>query len=306
MSEFNLNIKNRIDFVLLFDVSEGNPNGDPASKNTPRQDPYDGHGLVTDVCIKRKIRDYCADHGHRLFITREPVSLNSLLTEVAKAVDPPDTTSKKDGGKKGKQGIELAIPRAAELCKRFIDVRLFGAMAETGPHPAGRIRGPVQLCMGRSIHPARISKHQITRISVTTDEDLSKPNTMSDGNGRQIVGYAMYKMVGTFSPRAATKTGASEVDLLLMFEAMLRCWARDRASARGIMGCRGIFIAQHETEDGRCHASDVHDAVRVSMSADAMKWDNVGVNLTQGQRGVTWHEYGWDGLRAIANDARST
>ena len=281
----------RMDFVIILDVCEGSPNGDPARDNTPRTDPYDGHGLITDVCVKRKIRDYLTDEGAEMLITREPVAINDLLAQVAKTVDPTGAAAKK-----GKLGLDQQAPRAAAVCKRFMDVRLFGAMAETGDYKAGRIRGPIQLAMGRSLHPVRVSRHQVTRIAVTTPEDLIKNNTMSDGNGRQIIRYAAYRMMGTYSPRMGAKTGISADDLEKFFTALQRCWARDRASARGIMGCRGIWIAIHETEDGLCHASDTHNAVRVTMPATATSWDEATVKLEKGQRGVTWHYFGWNGL----------
>ena len=281
----------RMDFVLVVDVTEGNPNGDPMRNNTPRTDPYDGHGLITDVCVKRKIRDYLTDEGAEMLITREPVAINDLLAQVAKTVDPTGAAAKK-----GKLGLDQQAPRAAAVCKRFMDVRLFGAMAETGDYKAGRIRGPIQLAMGRSLHPVRISKHQVTRVAVTDDKELEKPGTMSDEHGRQIIRYAAYRMVGTYSPRMGAKTSVSADDLNLFFTALQRCWARDRASARGVMGCRGIWIAIHETEDGLCHASDTHNAVRVTMPATATSWDEASVTLTKGQRGVTWHYFGWDGL----------
>jgi len=283
-----------MDFVIILDVCEGSPNGDPARDNTPRTDPYDGHGLITDVCVKRKVRDYLTDEGAEMLITREPVAINDLLAQTAKTVDPP--TAAGAAAKKGKLELDLQGPRAAAVCKRFMDVRLFGAMAETGDYKAGRIRGPLQLSMGRSLHPVRISRHQVTRIAVTKPEDLVKNNTMSDGNGRQIIRYAAYRMLGTYSPRMGAKTGVSADDLNAFFTALQRCWARDRASARGIMGCRGIWIAIHETEDGMCHASDTHNAVRVTMPATATSWDEATMTVTKGQPGVTWHFFGWDGL----------
>ena len=290
----------RMDFVIVIDVSEGNPNGDPMRSNTPRTDPYDGHGLITDVCVKRKVRDYLTDEGAEVLITREPVSINDLLCQVAKTCDPPETKGKKDGGKKGKLGQAQGEVRAAAVCKRFIDARLFGAMAETGDCPAGRIRGPIQLSMGRSLHPVRISKHQVTRIAVTDDKELEKPGTMSDEHGRQIIRYAAYRMLGTYSPRMGAKTGVSADDLNAFFTALQRCWARDRASARGIMGCRGIWIAIHETEDGMCHASDTHNAVRVTMPATATSWEEATMTVTKGQPGVTWCHFGWNGLEVAS------
>jgi CRISPR-associated protein Cas7/Csd2 subtype I-C len=194
-----------MDFVIILDVCEGSPNGDPARDNTPRTDPYDGHGLITDVCVKRKIRDYLTDEGAEMLITREPVAINDLLAQTAKTVDPPSSAGA--AAKKGKLELDLQGPRAAAVCKRFMDVRLFGAMVETGDYKAGRIRGPLQLSMGRSLHPVRISRHQVTRIAVTKPEDLIKNNTMSDGNGRQIIRYAAYRMLGTYSPRMGAKTG---------------------------------------------------------------------------------------------------
>lgn len=284
-------VDRRIDFVILFDVNEGNPNGDPARNNTPRTDPYDGRGLVTDVAIKRRVRDYLTDQcGHEMFITRKAISLNTLLKEVSDTIDPAKKT-----GKKGKAATEERAARAEALCRRFIDVRLFGAMAETGDTPAGRVRGPVQLTMARSLHPINISKHQITRIALTKDGDMEKGSTMSDENGRQIIKYACYRMIGTFTPSQAQKTGLSPKDLGQFFDALVRFWAHDRASARGVMGCRGIFLAIHDTQDGRCHAQDLVNAVQVEGGQDA--WGTATV--TKGQPGVSWWSYGFDGLQAL-------
>ena len=317
----------RIDFVFLFDVAEGNPNGDPRRDNHPRVDLHDGHGLVTDVAVKRKVRDYLNEvHGLPLFITRDPVSLNSLLDQVAEATgtkgakskgeepeseepeseepeseepESEEPKGKKPKGKKpkgkkpkdekltGKNANDAKVLRSAELCRQFADVRLFGAMAETGDNPAGRIRGPLQLSFARSLHPINVTSHQLTRIAVTKEEDLSKGSTMT-GDGRHVIRYGLYRMTGTFTPSLARRTGCSSADLRLFFEALLRCWARDRASARGVMGCRGLYLAIHDTEDGRCHASDVLDAVRISCPRSPISWADIKIDLTQGQRGVTW------------------
>ena len=277
-----LDVTNRIDFSIIFDVSNGNPNGDPQRDNMPRMDPNDGHGLVTDVCIKRKVRDYLHDvHGMPLFITRDPVSLNSLLDTVARETDTEGS------GKKGKNDTEARAKRSRRLCEKFIDVRLFGAMAETGLNPAGRVRGPLQLSMARSLHPVSASKHQLTRISVTKDEDLNKPNTMTDGNGRQILKYAAYRMDGSFTPSQARRTGASATDLLLFFEAILRCWARDRASARGLMGVRAIFLFQHDTEDGRNHVGDVLNSVTIECPRNPQSWADLAITINRPKSGWT-------------------
>ena len=269
-----INVANRIDFSIIFDVSNGNPNGDPQRDNAPRVDPNDGFGLVTDVCVKRKVRDYLHDvHGMPLFITRDPVSLNSLLDAVARETDTAGS------GKKGKQDTEARVKRSRRLCEKFVDVRLFGAMAETGDNPAGRVRGPLQLSMARSLHPVSASKHQLTRIALTKDEDMGKPNTMTDGNGRQILKYAAYRMDGSFTPSQARRTGATANDLMLFFEAILRCWPRDRASARGLMGVRALYVFQHDTEDGRHHVGDVLDSVTVVCPRNPSSWSDLTVSI---------------------------
>lgn len=303
--------KQRIELSLFFDVQEGNPNGDPRADNKPRMDPHDGHGLVTDVCIKRKVRDYLSDvFGCELFINREAKSLNQLLEEVAIATgttegkkakkkkttekapetDEESAELKKTSAKSALDELTGRKIRAAELCKRFVDVRLFGAMAETGDYPAGRVRGPLQFCFARSLSVVVPTKHQIARVAITKTEELEKNSTFGE---RWLVPYAAYRMDGTCTPSMARNTGMSTEDFMRVLEALLRVWARDRASARGIMGCRALILAVHETEDGRAHAGQVLSAIRTTRNHPAPRswadFGDVAISGTPLPQGVTYY-----------------
>lgn len=287
--------KHRIDFVLLFDVEGGNPNGDPMDGNKPRTDPFDGHGLVTDACVKRKVRDYLSEvHGLPIFVNRDGIALNTLIEACAE----PERYGKKPGkGMSYEQFLHVKSARGKRVAEKYVDVRLFGGMLETSDQPAGRVRGPVQVSFARSTHPIRVSKHQIARVSITKEGEEDKASTFGD---KWYVDYALYKMAGSYTPHLGSHTGVTQQDLERLFEAMVQCWPRDRSAARGTMGCRGLYLAVHdrtgEHGDARCHASDLHAAVRVESASPPRSWSDVSVTLATGQPGITWLTYGASGL----------
>ncbi len=237
----------RIDIVYWITATEGNPNGDPMRHNRPRIDPHTGEGLISDVCIKRVIRDYAERRGQKLFIARDGVPLSEKI-KMARA---------EAGVVKGKDRKD--VDKAANvLAKMFWDVRVFGAVASTGKGDdaggAGSIRGPVQMTFARSLHPVHFSSHQLTRIASTTERD---EGTMTTGEGKHIVRFAVYRGVITYTPSAAAKTGMSEADLDLLLEGLRQGWHHVRSASRGLIEVPLIRVAQHATEDGQVPLSKV-------------------------------------------------
>ncbi|MGP1366453.1 MAG: type I-C CRISPR-associated protein Cas7/Csd2 [Schwartzia sp. (in: firmicutes)] len=279
-------IKNRYDFVVLFDVENGNPNGDPDAGNMPRVDQETGHGLVTDVCLKRKIRNYVEAvkegvSGYRIYI-KDNVPLVQSDQEACDYLGIKDIEAVKKS-KKGKKGDEQPKEDAAQLeeavkldkqirnfmCGNFFDIRTFGAVMTTfvkGALNCGQVRGPVQLGFARSIDPILPQEITITRTAITTVADAQKKNTEM---GRKfIVPYALYKVEGYVSANLARKTtGFSEEDLALLWEAILRMFELDRSAARGNMATRELIVFRHESELGNAPAYQLFDRVRVQKKA---------------------------------------
>ncbi len=280
--ENSMTIQKRCDFVLLFDVQDGNPNGDPDAGNLPRVDPETGHGLVTDVCLKRKVRNYVltaknAAEGHDIFIKEKSV-LNQAIDEEYRAIginlqDPPK--NEKDGKKrkeKGEaQGSEVDAGRVA-MCKRYYDVRTFGAVMSTGAN-AGQVRGPAQLTFARSIDPILSLEHSITRMAVATDEEAEKQGGDNRTMGRKAtVPYGLYRAHGFISPALAERaegrrvqgTGFSDGDLSLLWKALENMFEHDRSAARGLMSTRALIIFEHASKLGEAHAHELFARVTVA------------------------------------------
>ena len=260
-------IKNRYDFVVLFDVENGNPNGDPDAGNMPRVDQETGHGLVTDVCLKRKIRNYVEAvkegvSGYRIYI-KDNVPLVQSDQEACDYLGIPDI-------KKAKKDDAQADEKIRNfMCSNFFDIRTFGAVMTTfvqGALNCGQVRGPVQLGFARSIDPILPQEITITRTAITTVADAQKKNTEM---GRKfIVPYALYKVEGYVSANLARKTtGFSEEDLALLWEAILRMFELDRSAARGNMATRELIVFRHESELGNAPAYQLFDRVRVQKKA---------------------------------------
>ncbi|MGP1471557.1 MAG: type I-C CRISPR-associated protein Cas7/Csd2 [Schwartzia sp. (in: firmicutes)] len=260
-------IKNRYDFVVLFDVENGNPNGDPDAGNMPRVDQETGHGLVTDVCLKRKIRNYVEAvkegvSGYRIYI-KDNVPLVQSDQEACDYLGIPDI-------KKAKKDDAQADEKIRNfMCSNFFDIRTFGAVMTTfvqGALNCGQVRGPVQLGFARSIDPILPQEITITRTAITTIADAQKKNTEM---GRKfIVPYALYKVEGYVSANLARKTtGFSEEDLALLWEAILRMFELDRSAARGNMATRELIVFRHESELGNAPAYQLFDRVRVQKKA---------------------------------------
>lgn len=271
-------ISKRHDFVFLFDVTNGNPNGDPDADNTPRFDPETRHGLVTDVCIKRKVRDYLHEmEGASIFIQSDR-SLNAKIEEVAKAngiVEP----KKKD--KQVNPNLQGHVAGA------YIDIRLFGAVLSTGEkYNAGQVRGPIQLTFSRSVDPILPLSVTITRQARTTE---ARTETGTTEIGRKaIVPYALYRGTGFFSPHLAEPVGLSREDLALFWLAMSRMFDYDRSAARGEMVLRETYVFTHENKRGNAPAHKLLELIRPAKVGTPREFSDYGpVEVGAMPQGVT-------------------
>ncbi|MDI9414040.1 MAG: type I-C CRISPR-associated protein Cas7/Csd2 [Bacillota bacterium] len=266
-------IENRYDFLLLFDVKDGNPNGDPDAGNLPRVDAETGHGLVTDVCLKRKVRNYVALRNEEkppydIFV-KEKAILNNTIEQayISLGIDLEKApVDERDGKKRNKtnQGQGNEVNRAKEfMCKNFYDIRTFGAVLSTGAN-AGQVRGPVQLTFGRSVDPIVSLEHSITRMAVTTAADAEKQSGDNRTMGRKFtVPYGLYQAHGFVSAPLAKQTGFSETDLDILWEALVNMFEHDRSAARGLMGTRKLIVFKHNSKMGNAQVQDLFNLVKV-------------------------------------------
>jgi len=263
-------IKNRYEFVVLFDVENGNPNGDPDAGNMPRIDPESGYGIVTDVCLKRKIRNYVETvtedaEGYRIYI-KEDVPLNRSDNEAYIHLGVNDKTIKE----LKKKDPDADVKIRDFMCEKFYDIRTFGAVMTTFVKAAlncGQVRGPVQLGFARSIDPIISQEVTITRVAITTEKDAENKST--EMGRKNIVPYALYRVEGYISANLARKvTGFSEEDLELLWEAVINMFEHDHSAARGKMAVRELIVFKHSKELGDCPAYKLFDAVEVKRKAD--------------------------------------
>ena len=258
-------IKNRYDFVVLFDVENGNPNGDPDAGNMPRIDPETGYGLVTDVCLKRKIRNYVETvkedaKGYRIYI-KDGVPLNRSDAEACEYLGvAPDKLKE---AKRSDPGIDNKI--LDFMCQNFYDIRAFGAVMTTfmkGALNCGQVRGPVQLSFARSIDPVLPQEITVTRIAITTEADAV--NKATEMGKKYILPYALYRCEGYISANLARKTtGFSEGDLSLLWDAIINMFENDHAAGRGKMAVRELIVFKHDSELGNAPAHKLFDLVKV-------------------------------------------
>lgn len=273
-------IQNRYEFVLLYDVENGNPNGDPDAGNMPRIDPETGHGIVTDVCLKRKIRNYVElikgdAAGYRIHI-KEGTPLNQNHEEAYKAV-------KLESGKKAKLS---EIDKAREwMCQNFFDVRTFGAVMTTGDN-CGQVRGPVQINFSRSIDPIMQQEVTITRQAVTRIEDIEKERTMGR---KHIVPYGLYRAEGYVSAKLANHeikgTGFSEEDLELVWDALINMFEQDHSAARGKMATRKLIVFRHDSDLGNAPSHKLFELIEVERNPEAnppRSFSNYQVTIDEG------------------------
>ena len=270
-------IKNRYEFVILFDVENGNPNGDPDAGNMPRIDPESGLGLVTDVCLKRKIRNYVetvkeGENGYQIYI-REDVPLNRSERKACENLGITETDDKKvtEGLKKLKKNDPDADLKIRDyMCQNFFDIRTFGAVMTTFVKVSlncGQVRGPVQIGFARSIDPIVSQEVTITRVAITTEKDAEDKKT--EMGRKSIVPYGLYRAEGYVSANLARKvTGFTEEDLDLLWEAIINMFEHDHSAARGKMAVRELIVFKHSKELGDCPAYKLFDAVDVFRKAD--------------------------------------
>lgn len=265
-------IKNRYEFVVLFDVENGNPNGDPDAGNMPRIDPESGLGLVTDVCLKRKIRNYVEmvkedAKGYQIYI-KEDVPLNRSDRKACESLGIEEKDDKKitDSLKKLKKtDPDVDVKLRDYMCDNFYDIRTFGAVMTTFVKASlncGQVRGPIQLGFARSIDPIISQEVTITRVAITTEKDAENKNT--EMGRKSIVPYGLYRVEGYVSANLARKvTGFSEEDLDLLWEAIINMFENDHSAARGKMAVRELIVFKHSKELGDCPAYKLFDAVEV-------------------------------------------
>ena len=273
-------IKNRYDFVILFDVENGNPNGDPDAGNMPRIDPETGHGLVTDVCLKRKIRNYVETakgdaEGYRIYI-KDGVPLNRTDLEAGAALgigselEAIQKSSGKDaktlGAQLKKNDPQIDAKIRDWLCGNFFDIRTFGAVMTTfvkGALNCGQVRGPVQLGFARSVDPIVPQDITVTRVAITTEADALKKET--EFGRKSVVPYGLYRAEGYVSANLARKTtGFSEDDLQLLWQAILNMFEVDHSAARGKMAVRELIVFKHDCELGNAPAYKLFESVHIA------------------------------------------
>ncbi len=286
-----MSLTNRYDFVYLFDVRDGNPNGDPDAANLPRADVETGQGLVTDVALKRKVRNFVAllkdqtqaepADGEKRFeiYVREKAILNHQhdrayaalkLEALAEAdVEPAEGDKKGKKGAKGRKGSAEDVDKARQwMCQNFFDVRTFGAVMSTGTN-AGQVRGPVQLTFARSVDPIVPSEHSITRMAVATQEEATKQKGDNRTMGRKhTVPYGLYCAHGFVSAFLARQTGFDDADLELLWQALENMFEHDRSASRGEMNARGLYVFRHASELGNAHAFDLFERISVQRRAE--------------------------------------
>ncbi|MBV0934449.1 type I-C CRISPR-associated protein Cas7/Csd2 [Marinobacterium weihaiense] len=256
-------INNRYEFVFLFDVTNGNPNGDPDAGNMPRLDPETNRGLVTDVCLKRKIRNFVEmaredEPGFDIYMQEKSV-LNNQHKKAYEALSIEPVAKKLP--KDQQQALELT----QWMCKNFFDVRTFGAVMTTEVN-AGQVRGPVQLAFASSIDPVVPLEVSITRMAVTNERDLEKERTMGR---KHIISYGLYRVHGYVSAKLAQKTGFSEDDLQLLWQSLINLFEHDRSAARGEMAARQLVLFKHESELGNAPAHKLFETVTVERANGA-------------------------------------
>lgn len=294
-------IKNRYDFVLFFDVENGNPNGDPDAGNMPRIDPETGIGIVSDVCLKRKVRNYvdlvknepldAADatgdvQGYKIYVQERAVLNDRNLIAYAHN----DIKSEK---KKLPKKVEDQIKVTKFMCDNFYDIRTFGAVMTTEVN-CGQVRGPIQMCFAQSVDPVVPQEMSITRMAVTNAKDVDKERTMGR---KQFVPYGLYRAEGFISASLAEKTGFSEDDLKLFWEALMNMFENDRSAARGLMTSRKLIVFKHDSKLGNAPASTLFDLVEAKKTAvgPARHYSDYEIDVAQEKvpEGVEVETFDW-------------
>ncbi len=264
-----MSLTNRYDFVLLFDVKDGNPNGDPDAGNLPRVDAETGKGLVTDVSLKRKVRNYVGlvkeeQPPYEIYV-KEKAILNQQHERAYVAIGAEELLK---GDSKKRKGGDKVNEARDWMCQNFFDVRTFGAVMSTGVN-CGQVRGPVQLTFARSVDPIFAQEHSITRMAVATEAEAEKQEGDNRTMGRKhTIPYGLYVTHGFVSAPLAGQTGFSEDDLELLWEALENMFEHDRSAARGEMATRGLYIFRHDSKLGNAHAHDLFERIALARKPD--------------------------------------
>jgi CRISPR-associated protein Csd2 len=259
-----MSLTNRYDFVLLFDVRDGNPNGDPDAGNLPRLDAESGHGLVTDVAMKRKVRNFVGlvkgeQPPYEIYV-KEKAILNKTHERAYVAIGAEDALKGED--KKRKGGGDTVSKARDWMCANFFDVRTFGAVMSLGVN-CGQVRGPVQLTFARSIDPIIAQEHSITRMAVATEAEAEKQDGDNRTMGRKhTVPYGLYMAHGFVSSFLAKQTGFGDEDLSLLWQALSQMFEHDRSAARGEMATRGLYVFKHDSELGNAPAHALFERIK--------------------------------------------
>ena len=260
----------RHDFVLLFEVTDGNPNGDPDAGNLPRVDPETMQGLVTDVCLKRKVRDWVdATRGtetrYKIYVQNKGIALNDLHQRAYDACRLAST-----GTKQKREDVEKV---REYMCHNFYDIRIFGAVMTTGVN-CGQVGGPIQLTFARSIDTVVPLDLSITRVAVTKPEDAKviegesgedKGGKTTEMGRKTLIPYGLYRGHGFFTPKFAEDTGCTSEDLSIFWEALQKMWDLDHSASRGLMSCRGLYVFSHEKSVGNAPAHELFERVTVKI-----------------------------------------
>lgn len=279
-----MSLSKRYDFVLLFDVKDGNPNGDPDAGNLPRLDAETGHGLVTDVCLKRKVRNYVGltrgeQPPHEIYV-KEKAVLNNQHKRAYVGIGREDMLEGDDKKRKGGDAVDDA---RRWMCKNFYDVRTFGAVMSTGIN-CGQVRGPIQLTFARSVSPIVTLEHSITRMAVATEKEAEAQQGDNRTMGRKFtVPYGLYRAHGFVSAHLAKQTGFGSDDLELFWEALERMFDHDRSAARGEMTTRGLYVFEHDSELGNAPAHALFDRIKVTGKAQgpAREFSDFSVEIAE-------------------------
>lgn len=294
----NTPIENRYEFTLFFDVKNGNPNGDPDAGNMPRIDPNTGHGIVSDVCLKRKVRNYVdlvknqniddpdaddGELGYKIYV-QEGAVLNQRNEKAYKhfGLEPSSKLPKEK---------EESVRITKFMCDNFFDVRAFGAVMTTGVN-CGQVRGPIQLCFAESVDPVELSEMCITRMAVTNEKDADKERTMGR---KQYIPYGLYRVNGFISASLAEQTGFNQEDIDLFFASLMNMFENDHSAARGLMSSRKLFVFKHDSKLGNAPAHQLFDLIKVErlISADetARSFDDYAISIADTPEGVELIEF---------------
>ena len=290
-----MSLNNRYDFVLVFDVRDGNPNGDPDAGNLPRLDAESGHGLVTDVSLKRKVRNFVGlvkgETPPFDIYVKEKAVLNQAHEKAYIAIGAEEELK----GDKKRKGSGDTVDKARQwMCANFFDVRTFGAVMSLGTN-CGQVRGPVQLTFARSVDPIIAQEHSITRMAVATEAEAEKQQGDNRTMGRKhTVPYGIYVAHGFVSSFLAKQTGFGEEDLELLWQSLEQMFEHDRSAARGEMATRGLYVFKHDSELGNAHAHALFDRIKIKRK------DDVDVPRSFGDYAVSVDEAGLpDGVSLI-------